>query len=227
MHIYIPDMAAFFAFLDAAGHRYVVLRSFRDYPDAFPKPGEKGDVDLLVDDAAFEPILTRYKRTNKRKGIDCDICTVSGLEDGAPYFPPAMAERILQHRERWKDAFYVPSPSDHFASLIFMLAYYKRELSGIDAINAAIGTRSKYHAELARLAHELHIDIPTTLRAFHEFLKARGDGITSDILSHRVQAEFRRERDSDFLIGIAREEGYVLPELKEKGLFSFLRKKKV
>jgi hypothetical protein len=103
--------------------RYVALRWFECFPDL--EPGE--DIDLLVADddlGALEEIL--HPTEGK---IPCDVYTVSGLPAtdyrNIAYYPPYLAEQILERRTLYKKLVCIPSNQDYFFSLAYHAIYHK------------------------------------------------------------------------------------------------------
>lgn len=110
---------------------YVVMRWFKKLPEV--APGE--DIDILVADEDLEK-LTLFVNTNiARKGIPCDIYSVSGLQGtswrGLPYYPVANARKILDNAVWLNDIVRVPAPDEHFLSMCYHAVYHKGYASGI------------------------------------------------------------------------------------------------
>ncbi|MCK5555200.1 MAG: hypothetical protein KAI76_03095 [Alphaproteobacteria bacterium] len=203
MRIFVPDMTEFFAWIDQSGYKYVVLRGFLDFVDqGYPARGSKGDVDLLVEDAACLPIRTRYGMYKKRKGVKCDVYNVSGGNDGGylehSYFPRELAKSILADRRLWKNKFYVPNAHAHLLSLIYHIAYQKAEISKIDISDLEKSVYSKYCRELEMLKEELSLDLPLTLMSFHRLLKQEGHNIPCKVLAAFLRHDFRNDCKSLF-----------------------------
>jgi hypothetical protein len=129
---YVPHalgMAGFLRQLSAAKVRHAVLRWFDALP-ALP-PGE--DLDLLVADdnlAQVEALLDAGPGV-----LPCDLYTVSGLpgtdRDGLPYFPPFLAQEILDTARPHPSGACVPDLKRHFLSLAYHVVYHKGLLSGL------------------------------------------------------------------------------------------------
>lgn len=222
MRLYIPDMTEFFAFCDLEGFRYAVLRDFEGYAHGFPKAGGKQDVDLLVEDALLPLMRERYGRISKRRGVKCDVYSVSGADDGGyfgyPYYPPSFARDILDKRVWWKDLFYVPTPEHHLLALMYHLAYQKAENSGLHMDNPEAARGTKYYDELESLTKTLGIAMPYTLMEFHTRLKAAGLVVPYDVLAAYLKNEFARHRKSMFL-------GRLCDEMKKGELNLFVIRK--
>jgi hypothetical protein len=169
--------AAFFKKLLRHNVRYVVLRWFEGFPEV--APGE--DIDLLVADAdlfALEQSLLADKG-----GIPCDVYTVSGLPAtdyrGMAYYPPYLAEQILERRVLYKGLFSTPVYSDHFLSLAYHAIYHKGLNAGIATSLANLAASSKsdhnYAGMLENLAGKCRIDCgEITMEALDECLFHHG-----------------------------------------------------
>src|SRR4051812_44523307 len=108
---------AFFTELLRRNCRYVALRWFEGFPNL--EPGE--DIDLLVADedlAVLEEILHPSEGA-----IPCDVYSVSGLRAtdyrNIAYYPPYLAEKMLDRRVLYKGLVSIPSTIDYFFSLTF------------------------------------------------------------------------------------------------------------
>jgi len=208
MRVYIPSMDEFFDWMDAAGYRYAVLRGFLDYADTgYPAHDGKGDVDILVDDAALAPLRARYGAYQQQQGGKCDIRTVSGIEralegqgEKPSYYPQPLAEGVLSSRRRWKERFYVPGAHMHLMSLIYHICYQKKEKNSkihIDDPTKSIG--SKYCRELDMLTSELGVELPYTLMDFHRYLQKNGYAAPYDHVLHYLRQEYSKSFKSPFL----------------------------
>jgi hypothetical protein len=168
----------FFDELNAHGVRYVVLRWF----DALPEvdPGE--DIDLLVadEDLAFVGTLLTSERVAPRRQ-KFDVYTVSGLSGsdwrGIPYYPPRLAERLLDRAVLLRDRFRVPAPMDHFDSLSYHAVYHKGLASGLPETTGShhpAGTgEHDYAGVLARLAEDNGLSVPITLKGLDAYLDGK------------------------------------------------------
>jgi len=211
MRVHIPDMTEFFSWMGAAGHGYVVLRGFMDFPkQGFPLPGAKQDIDLLVEDAAMAPIRQRYGHYRRRQGVKCDIYNVTGAAGGDwlghPYFPQTLARKTLADRRLWRDMFYVPSARSHLLTLAYHIAYQKAETSCIDIADPEKSHLSKYLRELGMLCAELNLTLPCTLFALHELLKKAGYSVSAPILNAILRNDFAHRRKSFFLASVCAEQ---------------------
>lgn len=196
MRIFIPDMAAFFSWMDQSGYRYVVLRNAPAFLNGYPAPGSKDDVDMLVDDAALAPIRARYGRYRKRQGVKCDVYDVSGTAEGAytgqAYYPRPLAEWMLGEREMFHDRFYVARPRPYLFGLMYHISYQKAERSKIDRRDESLSLDSKYVPELRDLMARAGVSIPLTLAAFDAALRAEGLGPTYRQLEGILANDFSR-----------------------------------
>lgn len=200
MRVYVKEMGEFFSWMDEKGWEYVVLRNGDELAQGFPQPGSKNDVDLLVADAAIEPIRFKYGSISKSAGVKCDIYSVSsGLGAdflGHAYYPEVLARAVLKNRLRHSAGFYVPSPQDWLDSLVYHIAYQKAEASGFAYDDPHPGTRTKYVSELNGLMHQTGTQLPLTLKAFHEHLTRRGYALDEARLISYVQNDFAHHRKS-------------------------------
>mgnify|MGYP006211368535 CR=1 FL=1 len=75
------------------------------------------------------------KILGRRDLIRCDVYSVSGLRgssyQGISYYPPHLAEGILERAVRHRSGAMVPSGRDHFYSLAFHALYHKGLRSGL------------------------------------------------------------------------------------------------
>ena len=189
---YIPPRmtaAAFFRNLLRRNTRYVALRWFEDFPNI--TPGE--DIDLLVDDAdlsAMENILRPEKG-----GIPCDVYTVSGLPATdyrrMAYYPPYLAEQILDRRVLFKGLLSTPSCSDYFLSLAYHAIYHKGLNAGIptslQGFAPSDNPEHDYAKKLAMLATKCGIDYgEMTMEALDDCLSHHGWRPPIDTLAQLV-----------------------------------------
>ena len=224
---YIPlrtTAAAFFRNLLRRNTRYVALRWFEDFPNI--TPGE--DIDLLVDDAdlsAMENILRPEK-----EGIPCDVYTVSGLPAtnyrSMAYYPPYLAEQILDRRVLFKDLLSTPSCADYFLSLAYHAIYHKGLNAGIPTSLHESATSDypdhDYAKKLAMLATKCGIDYgELTMEALDDCLSHHGWRPPIDTLAKLMPGNRWIKRrffsaSSDFTNPIFR--GLVVFVLRERAL---------
>jgi hypothetical protein len=115
--------------LQTAGVRHAVLRWFESLPQV--APGE--DLDILVDDASLDQVRAML---DDGPGIQpVDIYSVTGLPGAdfrsMPYFPPYLAEELLDRAIIHRGLCRVPAPREHFLSLAYHALYHKGGDSGI------------------------------------------------------------------------------------------------
>jgi hypothetical protein len=161
--------------LERLGIRYVVLRWFEDLPRL--EPGE--DLDVLVADEdldKFRRLLAEEPGT-----IPVDLYSVSGMDgsgyQGIAYYPPALAERMLDRSVVHRSGFRVPAPEDHVHSLAYHAVYHKGHRSGIASslLDAAeTDPEHDYASVLRGLAGRVEIDLPDSLEDLDEYLAREG-----------------------------------------------------
>jgi hypothetical protein len=131
---------------------------------------------------------------------------VSGSPEGAyqgrPYYPAALANRLLAGPVRFHDRFFVAEPKAFLYGLMYHVAYHKAERSKIDREDPARSLESKYVPELRRLMDEAGLAVPLTLRAFHRALAEAGYGPGYDQLAAILTNDFSRNVKSPFLAEI-------------------------
>jgi hypothetical protein len=175
---YIPHALGIEGFLrrvETSGVRHAVLRWF----EQLPKLPAGEDLDLLVDDAGLESI---HGILDAGPGIQpIDVYSVTGLPGAdlrsMPYYPPYLAEQLLDRATRHRDLCHVPAPREHFLSLAYHALYHKGVEAGIPSrLGTPIKSRSdhNYSVVLARLAHRLGIDVPVTLEDLDAYLDSQG-----------------------------------------------------
>jgi hypothetical protein len=162
--------------LTGAGARYAVLRWFETLPDV--EPGN--DIDLLVSDEdlpAAEALLTPYRPYAAAQKVD--LYSAGGRPGttfgGAPYFPPALAARVLDGAVLLHDAYRVPAPADHLDSLAFHAVYHKGPASGLpSASTAAVTPAGRMAVTLERLARDSGLRLDLSLEGLERHLASRG-----------------------------------------------------
>lgn len=162
--------------LQTAGVRHAVLRWFETLPQI--AAGE--DLDLLVDDAALEPLRTTL---DDGPGIQLvDLYSVTGLPGAdfrnMPYFPPYLAEELLDRSVIRRGLCRVPAPREHFLSLAYHALYHKGRESGIPSKSdwrpRRASTDHDYVSVLSRLAQDLGIAVEMTLEGLDDCVDAYG-----------------------------------------------------
>ena len=178
--VYVPDgmsCEAFFDQLRDAEIDYVVLRWFEDLPKV--EPGE--DLDLLVADRDLGALRALCQ---KRPGsIPCDVYSVSGLPGSewrnTSYYPPALAEQILESAVTEDGRYRTPDRRKHFLSLAFHALYHKGYRSGLPANSPSDRPLSRpadhdYTSTLARLTESLEIRVDITMADLDAHLAEHG-----------------------------------------------------
>lgn len=184
--------------LQADKIRYAVLRWFESLPEL--PSGE--DLDLLVEDAHLEAVRAMLDASPGIQPID--LYSTSGLPGAdfrdMPYFPPYLAEELLERAVVHDDRCVVPAPREHFLSLAYHALYHKGASSGIPRRSCKQGAtgsasasvtfakkhwRSQWHplrapadhdyaAVLGHLAEWLGIRVPITLDDLDAYLDSQG-----------------------------------------------------
>ena len=181
----VTGITDFFKNLNQQEVSYAILRWFEDLPMIMP--GE--DIDMLVAD---EDISTIESLLQKQPGIiPCDIYTVSGLPGTAyknmAYYPPLLAEQILEKAIAFKGVFSVPNPENHFNSLAYHAIYHKGHKSGIPwslkKQEVSSNPEHEYRDILQNLANSLNIKVDITLEGLDLFLSKIGWRPSEDTLA--------------------------------------------
>jgi hypothetical protein len=162
--------------LQTAGVRHAVLRWFESLPQV--APGE--DLDLLVDDASLDQVRAML---DDGPGIQpVDIYSVTGLPGAdfrsMPYFPPYLADELLDGAVIHRGLCRVPGPREHFFSLAYHALYHKGGDSGIPSANNKHRRRPiadhDYVEVLRRQAADLGIEVRPTLEGLDACLDSHG-----------------------------------------------------
>ncbi len=172
--------------LNKKGCRYVILRWFEDLPHV----EYGGDIDLLVhdDDAAIlNSILTWSPR---KGGIPCDVYSVSGLPSYSykeiAYYPPVIAQQLLERSVQHDSGAKVPSENDYFYSLVFHALYHKGYESGLseDGIQAAKVSEPghDFQSILTDMAAKQGVAVDINMTALDALLEEKGWRPTLDML---------------------------------------------
>lgn len=224
-HYLSPDVALedFFSDLNGRGLNYTVLR----WHDKLPFSDLSEDIDLLISDndlSAVQEIM------NKRIGIiPFDLYSTGGTPGSdfknMAYYPPYLAERILQNRELWEGKFFIPSKKDYFLSLMYHAVYHKGEKSGIPVDEREMPDSEiadhEYLQILQRLAAENDVELDElNLSYFHLLLEKEGwapatdtirklsDGQESWLQSVIRPSENDFEKDGEIMVFVVREWAY-------------------
>ncbi len=170
--------------------RYVVLRWFDDVPlTAAEEAAYDQDVDMLIDVQDINQIALIASENSGV--IKCDLYSITGAHGtaykGMPYYPPILAEHILNNRVLHPNGFYVPSPQIHFYSLSYHLVYHKGLESGIPSgceMPSDKNPKRPYRALLETFGSDLNIKLkkPYTLLSLHEYLKKENWHMPSDLM---------------------------------------------
>jgi hypothetical protein len=216
---YHVGVVGFFRYLQQRQLRHVALRWFETLPDI--APGE--DVDLLIDDRAL-PEVDRLLSSGP--GLQAlDLYTVTGLPGTGfrdlPYYPPYLAEKLLDGAMWQRDLCRVPTPEHHFLSLAYHALYHKGLGSGVGAEHeapaAGRAADHDYTAVLKQLQHAAEYDGPVTLKALDAFLGDRGWRPTHDMLARlarrnrwlrtQLSEGSASQRDNGLIVFLIREQG--------------------
>ena len=174
----ISNVPSFFQALNQAGITYVVLRWFEEVPLTPLEEKEAiNDIDFLF---LYSDLKKLIRIGSQHQGtILAEFYSVSGKKGtsarGLPYYPPALASRIIENRILYKNMFYVPSPYEHFQSLCFHLVFHKGYESGL-AIDPNTPSKQKpkrdYAGLLQQLAEKQNITLeqPITLKSLDRYL---------------------------------------------------------
>jgi hypothetical protein len=176
---FIPHFLGVERFLDrlsAMNARHAVLRWFEQLPDL--APGE--DIDLLVDDADLERVRGLLEIGSGLQPID--LYSVTGLPGAdygkMTYYPPYLAEELLDRAIDHRGLCKVPSPREHFLSLTYHVLYHKGYDSGLKRRGESRPRRvcrdHDYTAILGELARRIGADVPITLEDLDAYLDSQG-----------------------------------------------------
>lgn len=210
----------FFDLLNKKGLDYVVLRWF----DELPFLDLDEDVDLLISDQHIEVVR---ELLNERVGIlPFDIYSAGGLPGSnfhnIAYYPPYIAETILDQKELWNGKYSIPSKRHYFLSLMYHAVYHKGEKSGIpaksDGIVKKIPQDHDYPGVLERLAVETGTTLEeNNLEYFHHFLEEEGWAPSTDTIRKLIgvsgqwlestikSSEHNFEKDGELMVFVVRE----------------------
>ena len=162
--------------LTEAGVRYAVLRWF----ETLPAVGVGEDIDVLVADEDLplvESRLTPYRPSSSAQKVD--LYSASGLPrttfGGSSYFPPPLAEKVLDEAVLLHGVYRVPSPERHLDSLAYHAVHHKGAASGLPSTaTSADRPQGRIAETLARLAVETGTPVELHLDGLRAFLAARG-----------------------------------------------------
>jgi hypothetical protein len=138
---------------------------------------------------------------------------------GTPYYPPRVAQRILNSAVRHKDLCYVPDTSAYFHSLAYHAVYHKGLRSGLPLGSTGLKPKGEpghdYTGILRAMADELGIDVEISLEGLHDYLQQTDWGPTPDMLA-RLAAACPRNR---WLQLLAKR---LTPDVHDQGLTVFV-----
>jgi hypothetical protein len=162
--------------LQTAGVRHAVLRWFESLPQI--SPGE--DLDLLIDDASLEQVRAMLEDGPSIQPVD--VYSVTGLPGAdyraMPYFPPYLAEELLDRAVIHRGLCRVPAPREHFLSLAYHALYHKGWDSSIPSASDKRPRRASadhdYVDVLQQLVAGLGIETPVTLEGLDACLDSYG-----------------------------------------------------
>lgn len=209
--------------LNKSGRRYVILRWFNNLP--LIAKGE--DIDLLVEDEGIDDVRSLLKpasllgKLSKQKGTRCDVYSVTGAQrtsyKGIAYYPPHLANRILDRAVASSSGAKVPCPEDHFFSLAYHALFHKGLRSGLPVANdtfvASADPEHDYRAVLTDLAKAVGFDVPIEMNALADFLQDNGWHPPHDTLERLLP-------DDPWIIARAR--SMCADDSAEEGLAVFL-----
>jgi hypothetical protein len=169
-------ISGFFQQLQALEVQHAVLRWFERLPQL--PAGE--DLDLLVDDDSLSAVRALLDSGPGLQAVDLySVCGAPGADyQKLPYYPPYLAEQLLERSVMHRDLCAVPSPRDHFLSLAYHAVYHKGAASGLPSSGQAkpVASRSEhdYAKILERMARRLGVTVPITLADLDAYLDAEG-----------------------------------------------------
>ncbi len=210
-------LAGLFRHFDAKRVRYIVLRWFEELPEIEPSQ----DVDMLVEDRSISNVLSLL---HSLPGIQpCDIYSETGMARSSfravPYYPPAVAGRMLDGAVRHKNFCLAPNPSDYFHSLAYHAVYHKGARSGLPCASPDIKPEAApghdYAGILRGMAAELGIQAEISLDGLHAYLIEHHWGPAPDLLG-RLASAWQENRWLQIL-------AQQLPaEMRDQGLAVFI-----
>ena len=190
LRLRIGNISDFLVSLNQADIRYLALRWFDEVPlTADTERQYDKDIDLLLDYAHLENFVRHAARFPGK--IKCDVYTQTGKRGTGykkmPYYPPVLAEELLQHRQLYQGRFYVPQPEWHFYSLAYHCVYHKGLKAGIPSgteLPSDSHPKRPYGERLAALGRSLDIPLktPYSLLQLHDFLESKGWSMPYDLL---------------------------------------------
>ncbi|MEX2309588.1 MAG: hypothetical protein WD738_18580 [Pirellulales bacterium] len=198
---HVLGVEGFFRRMRTSGGRHAVLRWYESLPSV--APGE--DIDLLVDDVDLERVRASL---DEGPGVQpIDLYSVTGLPGSdyckMTYFPPYVAEELLERAVDYRGICRVPAAREHFLSMAYHALYHKGFRSGLVRRGESQPRYSRpdhdYATVLRDLAERLNIDVPITLEDLDEFLDSQGWRPPYDML-------VRLSRGNDWLWSLVKRE---------------------
>jgi hypothetical protein len=183
----LASLAALPDILEERGIRYVVLRWFDALPDV--EPGE--DLDVLVADDDLEAL--RDVLDTRPGVVPIDVYSTTGRPgadfQAMAYYPPRLANGILERAVRLPSGYRAPSPEDHFLSLSYHALYHKGPGAGLPSVTTPPGDDPEhdYLAILSRLAVEDGMAGALTMEGLDDHLATRGWRPPRDMLAKLSQ----------------------------------------
>ena len=181
LRLRVGNVSGFLEQLNARGIRYVVLRWFEEVPlDLASEVRFAEDIDFLMDHSRLDEVV---RIASEHPGeIKCDIYSPTGKRATGykkmPYYPPVLADEVLEHRVLYKNAFYVPASDYFFKSLAYHLTYHKGLTSGIpsgtDSLDGCLSAKRPYRLLLEELGDSVGVTSvpkPYTLLELHSYLR--------------------------------------------------------
>ena len=110
------------------------------------------DLDLLVDDDSLAAVRDVLESGPGIQAVDLySVCGAPGADyRKLPYYPPYLAEQLLERSVPHRDVCSVPSPRDHFLSLAYHAVYHKGTASGLPLDAQVEANRQAARARLRR-----------------------------------------------------------------------------
>lgn len=191
LRLRVGNIASFLDELNTRDIPYLVLRWFDEVPlTAADEAGCTEDIDFLIDHTRLQEVA---EITSRHPGeIKCDFYSPLGKRatgyKNMPYYPPIMANELLETRVLYNNAFYIPCPDLHFKSLAYHLTYHKALNSGIpsgvDSFPDPPSAKRPYRELLEQLGDSLDLPIakPYTLTALHNYLQKTSWAMPYDLM---------------------------------------------
>ncbi len=222
IRLYVRDVAQLFRRFEEYNIRYLVLRWFQEVPTTVEQEKDHAnDVDLLIEVEGNLPTIAQI--VSRQPGhFKCDLYSTSGRFGtsylGMPYYPPVLAQQLLDTRIRHETGFYIPSRKNQFLSLAYHLTYHKGLESGIPSgceLTANPHPKRPYGQLLEKLGKELGVDLPTpyTLLGLHNYLKQNDWDMPYDLLERWPRRTDWHKKLLEVELGIIDEDARRLPHI--------------